>query len=47
MDNIRDHFLAIKYRDYLFCIYKRSKLLTDFKSYKKFQNHLTPCQGIS
>jgi len=30
-----------KHRDYLFRVYKRSKLLTDFESYKKIRNHLT------
>jgi len=30
---------SIKHINYVFRIYKRSKLQTDFESYKKFQKH--------
>ena len=38
---------SIKHRDYLFRVYKRSKLLTDFESYKKFRNHLTHIKELA
>ena len=38
---------SIKHRDRLFRIYKRSKLLTDFESYKKFRNNLTPIKELA
>jgi len=38
---------SIKHRDYLFRVYKRSKLLTDFESYKEFRNHLTHAKELA
>ena len=32
---------SIKHSDYLFRVYKRSKLLTDFETYKQFRNRVT------
>ena len=32
---------SIKHRDYLFRVFKRSKLLTDFETYKQFRNRVT------
>ena len=32
---------SIKHRDYSFRVYKRSKLLTDFETYKQFRNRVT------
>jgi len=38
---------SIKHRDHLFRVYKRSKLLTDFKTYKKFRNRLTHVKELA
>ena len=38
---------SIKHRDYLFCVYKRSKLLTDFETYKLFRNRLTHVKDLA
>jgi len=38
---------SIQHRDYLFRVYKRSKLHTDFKSYKKFRNHLAHIKELA
>jgi len=38
---------SIKHRDYLFRVYKTSKLLTDFESYKKIRNHLTHIKELA
>jgi len=38
---------SIKHRDYLFRVYKRSKLLTDFETYKQFRNRLTHVKDLA
>ena len=38
---------SIKHRDYLFHIYKRSKLLTDFETYKQFRNRVTHVKDLA
>jgi len=38
---------SIKHRDYLFRVYKRSKLLTDFENYKQFRNRLTHVKDLA
>jgi len=38
---------SIKHRDYLFRVYKRSNLLTDFEIYKQFRNRLTHVKDLS
>jgi len=38
---------SIKHRDYLFRIYKRSKLLTDFETCKQFRNRLTHFKDLA
>ena len=38
---------SIKHRDYLLRVYKRSKLLTDFETYKQFQNRLTHFKDLA
>jgi len=37
---------SVKHRDFLFCVYKRSKLLTDFETYKQFRNRLTHVKDL-
>jgi len=36
-----------KHRDYLFRIYKRSKLIEDYESYKNIRNHLTHVKELA
>jgi len=43
----RGNISSIKHREYLFRVYKRSKPLTDFESYKKFRNHLTHVKELA
>ena len=38
---------SIKRRDYLFRVYKRSKLITDFETYKQFRNRLTHVKDLA
>jgi len=38
---------SIKHSAYLFRVYKRSKLLTDFATYKKFRNRLTHVKELT
>jgi len=38
---------SIKHRDYLFRVYKRSKLLTDFETYKQFRNRVTHVKDLA
>jgi len=38
---------SIKHRDYLFRIYERSKLLTDFETYKNLRNQLTHVKKLA
>ena len=38
---------SIKHRDYLFRVYRRSNLLTDFETYKQFQYRLTHVKDLA
>ena len=38
---------SVKHRDYLFRVYKRSNLFTDFENYKQFQNRLTHVKDLA
>jgi len=38
---------SIKHGDYLFRVYKRSNLLTDFETYKQFRNRLTHVRRLA
>jgi len=38
---------SIKHRVYLFRVYKRSKLLTDFETYKQFWNRVTHVKELA
>jgi len=38
---------SIKHRDYSFRVYKRSKLLTDFETYKQFRNRVTHVKELA
>jgi len=38
---------SIKHRDYSFRVYKRSKLLTDFETYKQFRNLVTHVKELA
>jgi len=44
---LRSRFSSVKHRDYLFRVYKRSKLLAEFESYKTFRNHLTHVKELA